>query len=114
MVDSLADLILTFNHMVERDADQLDLIFHALADATRRHILQQLAAKECTVSELAEPYEISLAAVSKHLKVLEKAGLLTRAVDGRVHRCAMGVKPLKMASAALTSIKKSQNKKKGN
>ena len=78
-------------------AKQLDLIFHALSDETRRKLLLTIAEKECMVTELAEPYKISLAAISKHLKVLEKAGLLKRTVDGRVHRCAMDAAPLAQA-----------------
>jgi DNA-binding transcriptional ArsR family regulator len=58
--------------------DQLDRTFAALADPTRRAILQRLAAGEATVSELAEPFPVSMQAVSKHLKVLESAGLITR------------------------------------
>jgi DNA-binding transcriptional ArsR family regulator len=58
--------------------DQLDRTFAALADPTRRAILQRLAAGEATVSELAEPFPVSMQAVSKHLKVLENAGLITR------------------------------------
>lgn len=83
--------------MVNNKSEQLDLIFQALSDATRRRILLQIAAKECTVGELAEPYRMTLAAVSKHLKVLEKAGLLRRTVDGRVHRCNLDAKPLAKA-----------------
>jgi DNA-binding transcriptional ArsR family regulator len=59
-------------------ADQLDRTFAALADPTRRAILKRLASGEATVSELAEPFPVSVQAVSKHLKVLESAGLITR------------------------------------
>jgi DNA-binding transcriptional ArsR family regulator len=84
--------------MVKRESDKLDRIFQALSDATRREILLQIAEKECTVTELAAPFKMSLAAVSKHLKVLEAAGLLQRTVDGRVHRCSMNVEPLHKAA----------------
>ena len=76
----------------------LDRIFHALADDTRRRILRLIAEKERTVSEIAEPFDISLPAVSKHLKVLEAAGLLERTVDGRVHRCVLNGEPLERAA----------------
>jgi len=73
---------------------QLDKIFHALSDTTRRRLLNYLAEKECMVTELAEPFDMSLNAVSKHLKVLEAAGLLQRKRDGRIHRCRIDVQPL--------------------
>jgi DNA-binding transcriptional ArsR family regulator len=64
------------NHMVEYSTETLDGVFHALSDATRRGILQQLTAVEKTVGEIAQPYHMSLAAVSKHLQVLERADLV--------------------------------------
>jgi DNA-binding transcriptional ArsR family regulator len=64
------------------EAKQLDLLFHALADSTRRAILRDIAGKEKTVSEIAKPFRISLAAVSKHLKVLESAHLIDRRKEG--------------------------------
>lgn len=63
--------------------DELDRVFNALADATRRAILQRVATRPLSVSEIAEPFTISLAAVSKHLKVLERAGLIDRHKQGR-------------------------------
>ena len=89
-----------------KEADRLDRTFHALADATRRSILSKIAEQECTVSELAEPFQMSLAAVSKHLKVLESAGLLTRTVDGRVHRCLLNGEPLQEASTVIQDYQK--------
>jgi DNA-binding transcriptional ArsR family regulator len=74
--------------------DQLDRVFHALTDPTRRHMLRSLAARERTVSELAEPFAMSLAAASKHVKVLEKAGLVRRTVQGRTHFCRLDPQPL--------------------
>ena len=65
--------------------EQLDAVFMALADSTRRSLVHAIAQGEKTVGELAEPFTISLAAVSKHLKVLESAGLVARRVDGRTH-----------------------------
>lgn len=63
----------------------LDQVFLALADPTRRQLVRMLADRDRSVGELAEPFEISLAAVSKHIKVLEAAGIVARRVDGRVH-----------------------------
>jgi DNA-binding transcriptional ArsR family regulator len=76
----------------------LDATFGALADPTRRAILARLAQGEATVSELAEPFAVSLPAVSKHLRVLESAGLLKREIDGRVHHCRLAAEPMKRAA----------------
>jgi DNA-binding transcriptional ArsR family regulator len=67
--------------------DQLSKVFAALADPTRRDIVARLAADDATVTELAEPYDVSLQAVSKHLKVLEDAGLVTRSRDAQRRPC---------------------------
>jgi DNA-binding transcriptional ArsR family regulator len=75
-------------------ADQLDLVFRALGDQTRRALLARLAERSATVMELAEPFAMSLPAVSRHIKVLERARLIERTVDGRVHHCALDVEPL--------------------
>lgn len=80
--------------MVEQTAEHLDSIFHALADPTRRNMLRSLAFQERTVSELASPFRMSLAAASKHVKVLETAGLLQRTVQGRTHVCRLAPQPL--------------------
>lgn len=82
--------------MVESDA-QLSTIFHALGDATRRRMLRALADGERTVGELAEPFPISLAAASKHIKVLEGAGLIRREVRWRTHVCRLAPEPLEQA-----------------
>jgi DNA-binding transcriptional ArsR family regulator len=79
--------------------EKLDNVFHALADPTRRKMIQQLALKERTVTELAEPYQMSLAAASKHIKVLEEAGLLHRTIRGRTHICRLDPKGLAVANA---------------
>jgi DNA-binding transcriptional ArsR family regulator len=84
--------------MVNYSRERLDATFGALADATRRAILARLARGESSVSELAEPFRMSLPAVSKHLRVLERAHLLKRAKDGRVHRCRLCPAPLKDAA----------------
>lgn len=76
-------------HTATPDHDHLDRLFHALSDRTRRALLSRLAQGPGTITELAEPFEMSLPAVSKHIRVLEQGGLVTRAVDGRVHRCSL-------------------------
>jgi DNA-binding transcriptional ArsR family regulator len=83
--------------MVELDAPQLDTIFHALGDSTRRQMLRDLADGERTVGQLAEPFAISLAAASKHIKTLENAGLIRREVRGRTHFCRLDPGPLASA-----------------
>jgi DNA-binding transcriptional ArsR family regulator len=72
----------------------LDATFRALADPTRRAMLARLAVGEASVTELAEPFDVSLPAISKHLRVLEDAGLLARERAGRVHRCRLAPAPL--------------------
>ena len=69
--------------------DRLDLIFHALSDRTRRALLARLSHGPAMVTALAEPFRMSLPAVSKHLRVLESAQLIGRTVNGRVHRCSL-------------------------
>ena len=76
---------------------QLDTVFAALADPTRRAILSRLTDGPANVGELAAPFDMSLPAVSKHLKVLEGAGLLARRRDGRVHHCRIETGPLEDA-----------------
>lgn len=83
--------------MVEPQGDPLDSIFHALGDATRREMLRDLTRGERTVGELAEPFDMSLAAASKHVKALEKAGLIHREVRGRTHLCRLEPRPLASA-----------------
>lgn len=83
--------------MVELQTPQLNAIFHALGDATRRRMLRELASGERTVGQLAEPFSISLAAASKHIKALENAGLVRREVRGRTHLCRLDSGPLASA-----------------
>jgi DNA-binding transcriptional ArsR family regulator len=90
-----------FNRMIEYQASPLDQLFHALADPTRRAMLADLRLHERSVGELAAPYRISLAAASKHIKTLERAGLVKRTVEGRTHRCALDAAPLAEADAWL-------------
>ena len=85
--------------MVKYKDDNLDATFSALSDPTRRAILAQLANGEAQVTELAEPFGISLPAVSKHLKVLEKAQLITRHKDGRIHRFTVNPTPIDTAKS---------------
>lgn len=83
--------------MVEYEAPQLDSIFRALSDGTRRRMLRSLATQPRTVGELAAPFEISLAAASKHIKVLERAGLVQRQIQGRTHVCQLRAQALAQA-----------------
>jgi len=76
---------------------QLDTVFHALGDATRRKMLRELAGGDRTVGQLAQPFSMSLAAASKHVKALEKAGLIRREVRGRTHVCRLEPGPLASA-----------------
>lgn len=85
--------------------DQLDLVFFALSDRTRRALIARLAEGPSMVTELAEPFKMSLPAISKHLKVLEIAGLLTRDVHGRIHRCSLMSKPLREADQWICSYR---------
>ncbi len=80
--------------MVELRTPELNSVFHALGDATRRSMLRELARGERTVGQLAEPFDISLAAASKHIKALESAGLIRREVRGRTHVCRLDPGPL--------------------
>ncbi len=80
--------------MVKQTSRSLDLTFSALSDPTRREILGRLTQQDLMVTEIAEPFEMSLPAVSKHLRVLERAGLIARSREGRVHRLRFDPKPL--------------------
>jgi DNA-binding transcriptional ArsR family regulator len=81
-----------------KSPDRISNTFAALADPTRRAILARLAASEASVTELAEPFEMSLPAVSKHLKVLERAGLITRSREAQWRPCRLEAAPLKDVS----------------
>jgi DNA-binding transcriptional ArsR family regulator len=85
------------NHMVKCSPRMLDRTFGALADPTRRRILEHLAHGDRCVTDLARPYSMSLPAVSKHLRVLEKAGLIRRHRNGRVHRLRLQAAPMQQA-----------------
>lgn len=92
--------------MVELVTPQLDAIFHALGDATRRQMLRDLATSERTVGQLAEPFAMSLAAASKHIKALEAAGLIHRDVRGRTHVCRIAPGPLAAAHRWLSTYER--------
>lgn len=85
------------NEMVKERRVDLDAVFSALAHPIRRAIVARLAEGDCAVSDLAEPHDVSLPAISRHLRVLEDAGLLEQTPDGRVRRCALKAKPLSAA-----------------
>ena len=85
--------------MMRSNEDSLDQTFAALANTTRRAILARLAEGEATVNELAEPVDMSLPAISKHIKVLEHAGLIVRGQKAQYRPCTIDVTPLKTISA---------------
>lgn len=80
--------------MVDYPSEQLDSVFHALADPTRRALLRSLTNRDQSISELAVPFDMSLEAVSKHVKVLERAGLVRRSIEGRTHFCRLDARPM--------------------
>ena len=86
--------------------EKLDRTFAALADPTRRAILARLASGEASVTELAAPFDISLPAISKHLKVLERAGLISRGRDAQRRPCRLEAEPLGEADAWLENYRK--------
>jgi DNA-binding transcriptional ArsR family regulator len=86
--------------------ERLDNVFHALANRTRRALLKQLAGGAAKVTDLAAPFGMSLNAISKHLMVLEEAGLIRRTVSGRVHSCALDAAPMATAEQWLSAYEK--------
>ncbi len=84
--------------MVKCSVATLDVVFSALSDATRRDMLHRLREGETSVSTLAAPYRMTLAAVMKHLRILDDAGLIVRHKNGRVSRCRLRAKPMQHAS----------------
>ena len=87
-------------------ASSLDDVFGALADPTRRRILELLARTDSCVTDIAKPFAVSLPAISKHLRVLENAGLIQRHRDGRVHRLQLEAKPMRDAAAWIERYRK--------
>jgi len=84
---------------------ELDRTFAALADPTRRAILRRLARGEASAGALAEPFTVSLPAISRHLRVLEAAGLLVRQKVGREHRCRLDPKPIRASEAWMSELR---------
>lgn len=97
--------------MVEHLTPSLDTVFQALTDATRRAMLRSLADGDRNIGELAAPFEMSLAAASKHVKVLERAGLVRRLVKGRTHICRLEPTPLAAADEWLRFYEQFWNRK---
>ena len=89
--------MLIFNQMVNNTVETLNQTFAALADPTRRAMLERLSTEALPVTVLAEPFEVSLPAISKQLRVLERAGLVTQERDGRVRRCRLQTAPMQHA-----------------
>jgi DNA-binding transcriptional ArsR family regulator len=87
--------------MVEENNSPLDLVFQALADGSRRRMLHELADRDCTIGELAKPFSMSFAAVSKHVKSLERAGLVKRRIEGRTHIIHLNPRPMAAAQRFL-------------
>jgi len=92
--------------VVEHSSEALDRVFSAVADPTRRAILAALVRKPATVSQIAAPFPVSLNAISKHILVLERAGLVRREVVGREHHCRFDAAPLRSASVWLDHYRK--------
>ncbi len=92
--------------MVKCEAGILNLTFAALADPTRRNMLNHLSQGDCCVTDLAKPYTMSLPAVSKHLRVLEDAGLIRRHRQGRMHSISLNAAPLQEAQAWMESYRR--------
>src|SRR5207249_2638716 len=86
------------NHMVKSNDPALDVTFAALADPTRRAILARLATRDASLTDLARPFRMSLPGVHKHLRVLERAGLVAHAKQGRIRRCRLVARPMKDAA----------------
>jgi DNA-binding transcriptional ArsR family regulator len=87
--------------MVEYAQEQLNRVFSAVADPTRRAILRALARNPATITQIAKPFPVSLNAISKHVMVLEGAGLIHREIQGREHLCRLEPRPLRGATAWL-------------
>ena len=90
--------------MVERSEEQLDQVFRALAHPVRRDILRRIARERVRITDLAAPFEMTLEAVSQHVRILERARLLKRTRDGRVHWCRLDPAPLRDAGKTLAKL----------
>ncbi len=102
----LASMLINYEVNQHSAQDHLSATLSALADPTRRAILSRLAAGEATVTELAAPFEISLPAVSRHLKVLQRAGLITQGREAQWRPCRLDPEPLKEVSAWLDQYRR--------
>jgi DNA-binding transcriptional ArsR family regulator len=97
--------------MVNYNQRQLDLAFGALAHPIRRGIIARLSTGEASISELAQPFKVSAPAITRHMKILEEAGLLSRKKLGREHRCRLEQKRMKQAQAWIEAHRKFWNEK---
>lgn len=97
--------------MVEQSSLRLDAVFGALADPTRRAMLRDLAKQPRTIGELAAPFDITLAGASKHIQVLERAGLIQREIQGRVHVCRLDARPLHAGAEWIRHYERFWNRK---
>ena len=97
--------------MVNRSAVRLDAVFRAMADPTRRQILARVVRRNCTVAELSRPFRISPPAISRHLRVLERAGLLRRVRDGKFHRFRLETRALLEADQILQRLAADWNRR---
>lgn len=97
--------------MVNYSEQKLNRVFSALSDPTRRAMLLRLAEEEVSVAELSKPFSITKSAITKHLKVLENAGLLHRTIEGRVHHCRLKPAPLAAVSNWVSFYERFWNKK---
>jgi len=96
---------ITLNHMVDMTASALDRVFRALASEPRREILRRAAQQPCTVTQLAEHFDMTLAAVSKHIRVLEDANLLSPTHEGRLHWCRLNPQTLDPARSSIEALR---------
>jgi DNA-binding transcriptional ArsR family regulator len=109
--ERLTSAVLLYNHMVmnigiaSQSGPNLDAVFAALADPTRRAILSKLSSGDASVNEIASPFDMSQPAISKHLKVLERAGLVTRLVDQQRRPAHLNAAPMKEAVAWLEEFR---------
>jgi DNA-binding transcriptional ArsR family regulator len=97
--------------MVELQSARLDAVFHALSDPTRRAMLNRLTAGESTIGDLAAPFAMSFAGASKHVKVLERAGLVRRSIEGRTHRCRLEAARLREAQQWISHYERFWNER---
>jgi DNA-binding transcriptional ArsR family regulator len=95
---------ITVNTMVKQKPPEMDDVFRALADRTRREILFRVARADCTVAQLSKPFNISAPAISRHLRVLEHAGILQRVRAGKHHRFHLNPRPLAEVRATLEQL----------